>query len=75
MSRRRRHVAALLLLAAYLARCFAFGPAPPQADAAQADGALATLLGPERWQFNDWRAETDDVRGGSSIAYFRGDMA
>ena len=29
-------------------------------------------LGREAWQFHQWRAETDDIRGGTSTASLRG---
>ena len=83
-SRRSKHPAAVVLACTFLAwtsRTFAFGPAaPPQAPEKETSGAsgvsddieTSLLLGREAWQFNQWRAETDDIRGGSSTASLKG---
>lgn len=82
LSRRSKHSAAVLLacILAWTSRTFAFGPAaPPQApekETSKTSGAndieTSLLLGREAWQFNQWRAETDDIRGGSSTASLKG---
>eukprot|EP00913_Durusdinium_trenchii_P018616 g17494.t1 len=43
----------------------------PQAPEAS-DTVGRCLLGKEAWQFSRWRAETDDIRGGTSTASFKG---
>lgn len=65
----------LLSLAAWSSLSFSFGPTAPPAEAPAEDGAseeMPVLLGREAWQFHNWRAETDDIRGGSSMASLKG---
>ncbi|CAK9016018.1 Uncharacterized protein C9E9.15 [Durusdinium trenchii] len=54
--------------------CFAFGPQAPKVPQAPeaSDTVGRCLLGKEAWQFSRWRAETDDIRGGTSTASFKG---
>ena len=45
---------------------------PPAAQEEVQKEKPCLLLGKEAWQFSQWRAETDDIRGGSSRASFLG---
>eukprot|EP00438_Fugacium_kawagutii_P004016 Skav222476 [mRNA] locus=scaffold242:191239:191592:+ [translate_table: standard] len=65
----------LLSLATWSSFSFSFGPAAPPAEAPAEDAGseeMPVLLGREAWQFHNWRAETDDIRGGSSMASLKG---
>lgn len=79
--RKLRALALLALSASWRSRSFAFGPAAPPTPDANAETAEGTqtapptgplLLGREQWQFHQWRAETDDIRGGTSTASLKG---
>jgi len=52
----------------------AFGPGAPSGPSPEESSETSTvrLLGKETWILNDWRAETDDIRGGKSVASFKG---